>query len=170
MTREGIRFKPERSGHCRQGARLQESHCLPDGTRRGSQATICKSGNLLGMWEALPVKRYTPNRRFAADASRLWVDEMPNYLRNVVSTGNEDTRFIPPWWVQLWGCCSIRRFWTSYRTTFRRLICTIMTQLSDGTPQYRWGLCFLFLQMYSYLNYRIDDIESLQCFDGCGDF
>ena len=38
-------------------------------------------------------------------------------------------------------------FWTSYRTTFRRLICTIMTQLSDGTPQYRWELCFVASQL-----------------------
>ena len=52
---------PERSGHCIQGMRLRRFHCLPHRARRRSRVSICKSGNLLGMWEALPVERNTPN-------------------------------------------------------------------------------------------------------------
>ena len=91
---------PERSGHCIQGMRLLMIHCLPHRARRRSRVSICKSGNLLGMWEALPVERNTPNWH-VGQSFQTWVVEMELRKRNVVSRAM-NIHNIPPW-VQVFG-------------------------------------------------------------------
>ena len=117
---------PERSGHCIQGMRLRRFHCLPHRARRRSRVSICKSGNLLGMWEALPVERNTPNwhrQPVISDmGSRNGIKEKECCLE-----GNEYTQYTSL--SSGFRCCSAGDFWTSYRETFRRRSVRLYTQL-----------------------------------------
>ena len=62
---------PERSGHCIQGMRLRRFHCLPRRARRRSRVSICKSGNLLGIWDGLPSKVKHPIGHYSAGVSEM---------------------------------------------------------------------------------------------------
>ena len=130
---------PERSGHCIQGMRLRRFHCLPHRARRRSRVSICKSGNLLGMWEALPVERNTPNwhrQPVISDmGSRNGID-----LKECCLEGNEYTQYTSL--SSGFRCCSAGDFWTSYRETFRRRSVRLYCTASDCTPQCSPGLCF----------------------------
>ena len=79
--------RPERSGHCKQGAILHISHCIPDFVRRGRRVMICEPGNLLGMREVLPCKALHSAviLQDADDMKSVRVGRCILFCRNVVS-------------------------------------------------------------------------------------
>ena len=67
---------PGRSGHCKQGIPLNDPIALPIlNVRRGVGVTICKSGNLLGIWDGLPSKVKHPIGHYPQVSQRCqpWV-------------------------------------------------------------------------------------------------
>ena len=63
---------PGRSGHCKQGIPLNDPIALPIlNVRRGAGVTICKSGNLLGIWDGLPSKVKHPIGHNSAGVSEM---------------------------------------------------------------------------------------------------
>ena len=149
---------PERSGHCIQGMRLRGFHCLPHRARRRSRVSICKSGNLLGMWEALPVERNTPNWQ-TSQSFQTWVVEMKLIWRNVVSRAM-NIHNIPPW-VQVFGVAApeisgprterhsagdLYDYTAQLLTVLRNTVrgCVFVCWLESGRYLLCWQMSFLF--------------------------